>query len=246
MQQQDPDAVHVCRHGDETIRRCYSNSEIFIFFLPTIRLGLLPDQAFPGRTFPTTTAVGSILRSVLLSLPETLGESTLEDIGTLADSICALLKPALCETADTNPIDMSCFRYTEIRSYIEDNIRDSSMDADRICTVFGISRPTLYRLFKDAGGVMAYVAGRRTHHVFTELSRSSPRWGIVKSIAEKYGFQDMTQFTRTFRRHIGTTPISVVGLSVPDMPASRNASSSGGSGQFPKPLILSKPMQQYD
>ncbi len=243
LQHQEPGAVHVSLHSHQTLRQCHTDSEIFIFYLPTIRIGLIPNQEFPVRIFATTTPVGAMLRSMLLSLPEALSNCKQEQAGTLADGICAFLESVLRESPDTNAATVTHFKLSAIRRYIEDHIGDDSLDAERICRVFGISRPTLYRLFRESGGVMAYVTKRRTHHIFSELSRSSPRWGLVKSVAGKFGFQDMTQFTRAFRRHTGTTPSSIVGLSAPDTSGRRNAHSAGTSGRLSKPLIFSRSMQ---
>lgn len=237
---QCPGAVHVSRHGDQTFRDCYTDSDIFIFYLPAIRIGLVPGQAFPVRTFPTTTPVGAILRSALLSLPQALGDCTQEEAATLADSICAMLQPMLRHSPDTTSDAVALCKRHAIQHYIEDNIRDRSLDTGKICRDFAVSRPTLYRLFRESGGVMTYVKRRRMHHVFSELSRSSPRWGVVKSVAEKFGFDDMTQFTRTFRRHTGTTPGDVVGLARPDTPAGLTANLGSRTTQFHKPLLFSR------
>ncbi len=219
LRRQCADAIHVSRHCDQSIRQCPTDSDIFILYVPAGRLGLLPNEHFPSRTIPTVTPVGAMIRSMLLSLPQSLSHCTKEEGAVLADSLCAFLKPVLHYPADIEATDVAEFRYAAIQRYIEENIKDPALGSEKLCNAFGVSRPTLYRLFKDTGGVMAYIAQRRTHHVYAELSRLSPRWGLIRTVAEKFGFHDMTQFTRTFRKHVGMNPGNIVGTALANMPA---------------------------
>lgn len=235
---QTADAVHVCRHSDQTVRHCLTDSEILILYVPAIRLGLFPYQDFPGRMFPVSTPLGALLRSILLDLSETLAKCTHEEAQTVADSVCAFLEPVLRNPADTEVTSIADFRRAAIRRYIEENIKDNALDAEALCHAFGVSRPTLYRLFKEDGGVMAYIAQRRTHRIFCELSRSTPRWGLIRTVAETYGFYDMTQFTRTFRKYVGMAPGSIVGLAIPN----GETSQTGGDLPALRPEFLPQPL----
>ncbi|WP_420991461.1 helix-turn-helix domain-containing protein [Cupriavidus sp. 30B13] len=67
-----------------------------------------------------------------------------------------------------------------------------------------ISRPTLYRLFEDEGGVQAYIRKSRLRAAAHDLVRF-PRLP-VNDIAYGLGFNSASDFTRAFRRMLGMSP----------------------------------------
>ncbi|WP_299743316.1 helix-turn-helix domain-containing protein [uncultured Tateyamaria sp.] len=243
LRRQTPDAVHVSSHRDQMLRRCHTDSEIIILYVPNSRLGLFPGEPLPIRIFPIATPVGAVLLSMLLRLRETLDECMLEDGGMLADGICAFLEPVLRDVADLNAAAASEMRRAAIQRYIEMNINNPSLDPSLLCERFGVSRASLYRLFDEADGVKAYIARRRTQLAMAELCRSPARRGNVRSVAEKFGFHDRRQFNRAFRKFTGTTPISVIGSSISGAPDFHSATNLPVRRGRRRPLILSSASQ---
>ena len=99
-----------------------------------------------------------------------------------------------------------------VLTYIEDWVKTGAdLDVDHLCDRFGMSRASLYRLFKNEGGVVNYISFCKMEIIREELSKTRSFWGVVRRIAEKHGFYDMAQFNRTFRRHFSATPGQIVG-----------------------------------
>lgn len=212
LKQQTSEAVHISRHGDQKLRCCPTDSEILILYVPSVRLGVLPDEPFRSRTFPVNRPVGSIMRSKLLALRDSLDGSSATESISLSERILSFLEVAIHNSVDLESMNTNEIRRAAINKYIDEHIKDHSLSPNRLCNEFGMSRPTLYRLFEEADGVMAYIAKRRTKCILDKLSRSKPKWGLVRTVAEEFGYNDMTVFNRTFRRHTGVTPGGLAGL----------------------------------
>ncbi|MEL7117779.1 MAG: hypothetical protein AAGP08_19730, partial [Pseudomonadota bacterium] len=82
----------------------------------------------------------------------------------------------------------------------------------RLGAAVGASRATVYRVFEPDGGVDAAVRKRKLRRAAVDLSLAAPSRGIVRRIAERYGFDDVNQFSRGFRRELGYSANEIVGL----------------------------------
>ena len=209
-------AIHVYRHSDQTIRHVDSCAELLMLYVPCDRLGWATDFRLQPRTFPISLPVGALLRSMLLSLREAVEDCSPEDGIALADAACAFLEPILRDPADMNADPVERARKGAILRYIDERLADPGLDAARLCEVFEISRTSLYRFFNEFGGVNAYISGRRMRQILGDLSRSSHQRGIVRKVAEKYGYDDITKFNRTFRRKMGMAPSDALGTAIFD------------------------------
>ncbi|MCL7714701.1 helix-turn-helix domain-containing protein [Stenotrophomonas sp. CPCC 101365] len=95
-------------------------------------------------------------------------------------------------------------RLRGILVYIDAHLGDSGLDADRIGAAFAISRPTLYRLFQDLGGVARHVRERRlwlAHRYLAHDPDCSLTWLLYE-----VGFASERQFQRAFQARYGLSP----------------------------------------
>lgn len=88
--------------------------------------------------------------------------------------------------------------------HIDANLSSRDLNPDRIANALGISRTSLYRLFRDRGGVADYVRRRRLRRVQSALTLPGETRRISE-IAFEYGFKDEATFSRAFRRAFGYT-----------------------------------------
>lgn len=93
-----------------------------------------------------------------------------------------------------------------IKTYIEQNLTAPMLDAGRLCRRFGLSRATLYRLFKPEGGLGRYILQRRLRRSLGQLaSPQHHHWSII-DFALDNRFGNDASFIRAFRRQFGVTP----------------------------------------
>ncbi|MEM1112192.1 MAG: AraC family transcriptional regulator [Pseudomonadota bacterium] len=76
---------------------------------------------------------------------------------------------------------------------------------------FGVSRATVFRLFKPHGGVDRYIDRQRLDRCLAELKSADPSRTTVGYIAAGWGYLDPADFRRRFRRLFGVSPSTVLG-----------------------------------
>ena len=96
-----------------------------------------------------------------------------------------------------------------IHDFIESNLDQLDLSADRILPEFGVSRATLYRLFEDEGGVRKYIVDRRLFRALLDISGAGRRRGKIQAAAKRWGFSSAANFNRSVRQVFGGTPGSL-------------------------------------
>jgi len=89
--------------------------------------------------------------------------------------------------------------------YINDNIKCIELSCGKICKDIGVSRATLYRIFKPYGGVKCYIKNHRIALAENRLLNNSRHESIGK-IADDCGFSSIQSFSHSFRRIHNESP----------------------------------------
>lgn len=106
-----------------------------------------------------------------------------------------------------NPVDER--RWQLVRDYIEDNLAEPGLNAERIAAAAAISVRSLYLLFAEREStVRGYLRSRRLARARAELSRPRSE-ATVASVAHRWGFSDQAAFSKAFKRAYGITPSEV-------------------------------------
>jgi len=94
--------------------------------------------------------------------------------------------------------------YNQICLYIEQNIAQP-LTLEGICRVFGISQPTLSRVFREHSQMSfnQYLTHRRIE-IAKQLLKNKEH--MVRDIAAKVGYSDQFYFSRVFRSVVGIAP----------------------------------------
>jgi AraC-like DNA-binding protein len=124
-----------------------------------------------------------------------VAEATLQLVAALASS-----GPV---TEAARPTVETALRRRIIR-YINENLLDPTLNSDRLCRDFGLSRASLYRLFQPLDGVSNFIGERRLRAVHHELSQ--PGLHHLGQVSLKYGYSSQGQMTRAFRNLFGYAP----------------------------------------
>jgi AraC-like DNA-binding protein len=103
---------------------------------------------------------------------------------------------------------------------VDDHLTDPDLSAAKIASLAGMSLRTLYRLFQQRGLTFtSHILARRLEHCLRQLRNPRYRDRSISEIAYGCGFNDLSHFSRSFRRRFGVTPGAARGL--PDPVASR-------------------------
>ena len=93
-----------------------------------------------------------------------------------------------------------------VKAYIEQQLRDSQLDAAMIAGKVGLSPRYINSLFAtEDTSLMRYVLQRRLECCHRELSLAGQN-GRVSDLAFRWGFNDLSHFSRAFKQRYGITP----------------------------------------
>ena len=142
--------------------------------------------------------------TALLSPPNTLASG---DHEALASVFTNLLRRLLLGLPDSEADGLlTRGRKLLLESSIEARLAEPGLNPSRLCSDFGLSRATLYRMFEAHGGVRRYIFERRLERCRLELLQGPRRRGRVREVSEKWFFFDSGNFNRCFRARHGMAP----------------------------------------
>lgn len=101
-------------------------------------------------------------------------------------------------------------RLQAIRKSVMDSLSNSALSASAVAARHGITPRYMHMLFEDEGTTfMAFLIEQRLALAYRMLSE--PQYSALKisTISERSGFEDISWFNRTFRRHYGATPSEI-------------------------------------
>lgn len=101
-------------------------------------------------------------------------------------------------------------------AHIDEHLAEA-LDAEVLGRSLGVSRSSLYRAARPAGGVTALIRQRRLMAVHRQLADPADSRPIA-TIAQACGFVDIPQFSRQFRRAFGETAGEVRARGGPRLP----------------------------
>ncbi|WP_419910670.1 helix-turn-helix transcriptional regulator [Hoeflea sp.] len=108
------------------------------------------------------------------------------------------------------------------RHFVENNIASPGLNVGDIAEHLNTSRATLYRSFKDHGGVREFINRVRLEAARKMLHTMGPQRGHLLYVAHACGFSSPSHFSRAFKKQFGMPPgafalRSIAG--VPNVPA---------------------------
>ncbi|WP_234894910.1 helix-turn-helix domain-containing protein (plasmid) [Sinorhizobium meliloti] len=170
-------------------------------FVSTSILECLLDKYVQG-------ALGHLLTDYLMLLVRSLPHMTVAEVPYVVEATRNLVVACLAPSPDRvvgaqRPI--AAVVLERAKRMITSRLVDRSLTPEAICREMGISRSRLYRLFEPLGGVAAYIRHQRlvrTRTVISSIEDVRP----ISRIAEEWGFDDPSAFSRAFRHEFGMTP----------------------------------------
>jgi len=153
-------------------------------------------------------AMGTLLRSHLVSLVLNLPRMQAADAGHVAGATLNLMAACLAPSRDAvaraaAPLGLA--RLAQIRRYVDRHLCSPDLSPQSICQALGLSRSTLYALCEPLSGVAAFIQKRRLDRIHAILADPRDRRRISE-IAHQHGFVSDAHFSRVFRRAFGASP----------------------------------------
>ncbi len=203
----DPGDVQIIDLADE-YRSIYGETDYVTVFVPQELVGLSPRDMKLPKTLRSQSPICRVLADATRSLVSHMSTARAADAAPLAAGFTGLLSGLVFGGEIDEPANTALrqSRRHAIEAHIERHLNEPEVDVAELSLRFGASRATIYRLFADEGGVQAYAMRRRLEQAYRDLTAHPPTRGIVRTVREKWGFQDHSHFTRAFRERFGLSP----------------------------------------
>jgi len=201
--------VHNYSAGDALLLSPQSTYDVSILKSPvTYWWGVMHGPALPGMLEESGLETGTIYG---LAPPEYQIRLLMDDMrtGTLTENMqrhqaqmVAQFLEVAAEHVRTHGTDPVLSRST---ATIERNLGDPDLNVQSIAKRVGVHRTSLPRLFQETYGQTAsnYILEKRLRSACHQLRGTKRK---VSEVAGLCGFENLSSFSRSFRRHVGLSP----------------------------------------
>lgn len=169
-------------------------------------------QKKPIISWSIESVQGKLISSALASIWRDLPTLQQQDAKIMASGFIGLLNGLLASEGDLSychHVEKTAFE--AMKAFLSTNLLQADLEIEDLCKHFHCSRATVYRLFSNFGGVQSFIRQQRLTHCFQEmLLTPQAHSGVIRQIAEHWGFYDAAHFSRQFKQHIGMRPSDVI------------------------------------
>jgi AraC-like DNA-binding protein len=161
-------------------------------------------EAMFGRPFRSDHPAARLMGSFLGSLAPVVSSLDVAARDAVADAALDIARAVVTTRDDPQPRQQTAARLTAVRLYIDANLGDPSLSPATIAEANAISLRTLHRLFESThDSVSAVIRERRLSRCHADLLRG--RDESVTTIAYRWGFRNMSFFSRLFHERYGVS-----------------------------------------
>jgi AraC-like DNA-binding protein len=186
------------------------STRLITLWIPRSRLlrSVSNEHALHGLVLKRTSPAGAVLGAGLKSFAEQVPHMTAREMDWLADGVIQLAAKALIpifEATNTGS-GVALASFVSIRRFIDRSLGSPELGVAMIVKNFGLSRPSLYRLFEPIGGVAGYIRKQRLSRAFQDVTSAEKADHRIGPMAYRLGFKNINSFNRAFRETYGKTP----------------------------------------
>jgi AraC-like DNA-binding protein len=186
-------------------------TQFITLWIPRARLlaSISNEKALHGLVLKGTSPAGALIGASLSSFAEQVPHMTTREMDSLADGLIELAARALIPTLEARSTSGSAVplaSFVSIRRFIDRNLGSPELGVDMIAKSFGLSRPSLYRLFEPIGGVAGYIRKQRLNRAYQDITTAEKADHRIGPIAYRLGFKNINSFNRAFREAYGKSP----------------------------------------
>jgi len=167
---------------------------------------LLHDRE-PAASWIVQSPQGMMLANALMSIWRSLPSASASDAPSISSGLLGLINGLLFpDPAPAESRRMQQANLAAMKSFLRQRLWDVDLGVDHLVRAFHHSRPTIYRMFGDSGGVRAFIQEQRLAAILQELKqRENPSLSLTQ-VAHRWGFRDAAYFHRAFKKRFGLTP----------------------------------------
>jgi AraC family transcriptional regulator, positive regulator of tynA and feaB len=158
---------------------------------------------------PGDHGAGAVTAAFLTSCAKQAGGLSAAQIAGLSENCLDLLAMAL---SAARPAAAAASRgrvaaLTRIKNFVERNLADPNLDASTIAAGVGMSTRYVNDILSDEDvSLMRYVLGRRLEKCQRDLTSPASAGIQITDIAFRWGFNDLSHFSRSFKEKFGCSP----------------------------------------
>ncbi|MBS7813602.1 helix-turn-helix domain-containing protein [Roseococcus pinisoli] len=189
------------------------------FYLPRDTFADLAGQLDAACWLGLETGLGRLLRDFLRGVMRSLAEAQPSDLPHVTAAVRAMVGacvvPSKDRLAEASGL-IGATRLDRIRRAIRQHLDSPDLGAARLCALVGVSRSELYRLLQSEGGVGRYIQRQRLLRC-RELLGDISNTASIGAVAASVGFDDPSQFSRSFKREFGLSPTDLRAMALENL-----------------------------
>lgn len=153
--------------------------------------------------------VGRVLRMFLESVTSQISQFSPAEMVKLSESATNLIALTLgnLQTLDAEHSRSQALTLMRVKVFVNDNLRDPTLCAQQVSLGTCLSARYINKLFEHEGSsLMRYILRRRLERCSVDLLNPANSTLRISDIAFRWGFNDLSHFSRVFRDFYGQSP----------------------------------------
>lgn len=153
--------------------------------------------------------VGRVMRMFLESVTSQISQFSAAEMIKLSESATNLIALTLgnLQTLDPEHSRSQTLTLMRVKVFVNDNLRDPTLNAQHVALGTGLSARYINKLFEHEGSsLMRYILRRRLERCSADLLNPANATLRISDIAFRWGFNDLSHFSRVFRGCYGQAP----------------------------------------
>ncbi len=208
-----PTQTHSFKQGDICISTAESDYQVSVsdgevarIMLPHGTFTDLPENLSNLAVLRRTNPMADILNATFERMYTELRYGNHEHLSWMSRIVREMIHAILLAERGATHQDSYTLLRVRACSFIDDNLASPDLNIDDIADHVNASRATLYRAFKEVGGVREYINQTRLDTARQMLESRGLRRGFVLDVAYSCGFRSPGSFFRAFKRRFGCSP----------------------------------------
>jgi len=162
---------------------------------------------------PGSAGIGSVAANFIRSAASQAGALNSSELSTVVEHSLDLLTLAL---ASVRPQDFNLSRsrslsLSRVKEFVERHLADPVLDTAMVAAGTGLSSRYINDLFGDEGtSLMRHVWKRRLENCRKDILNPLHVGNRISEIALRWGFNDLSHFSRAFRQKFGCSPMELI------------------------------------